>query len=94
MHWPSYHSNMVVVQLYVLDELVDYDEDIDTEAIEKFIEPVTTDPLRSQPGQSAEPGTTGNVLRDLMLHSSVDRKESMALDWLVAKAAHMQASDC
>ena len=43
-------------------------------------EPVTKDPSGSQP-----PVSTGNVLRDLILRSNVDRKQAMELDRLVAK---------
>lgn len=52
-------------------------------------EPVTTDPLGFQPDKS-----TGNVLRDLILHSKVDRAAAAAGNesgWAAGQAAHVQA---
>ena len=58
-----------------------HDSFADTEMVDKD----STDPVTKNRSRSRPPISTGNVLRDLILRSNVDRKQAMELDRLVAK---------
>ena len=55
--------------------------DSDTQMVDK----ASTVPVNKDPSGSQPPISTGNVLRDFILRSNVDRKQAMELDRLVAK---------